>query len=244
MNFFMPELICVGCGPGDPELLTVKAVNSIKNADVIMCPTSKEGKPSMALSVVSSIVAEANKQEIVNLVFPMTKDKEILENTWKKNARILADSVISGKKVVYLTVGYPYLYSTWIYLHREITKEHPEIKITVIPGIVSMFTFASKVGISLAEGAEKMAVIPSCYDLSRVKEIAKNCDTMVFLKDGHYFDQVIKLLREAGFSENSVFAIGQDLGTDQEIVRKMTLGEVTSETITTKYFSIMVVKRV
>ncbi len=154
MNFFMPELICVGCGPGDPELLTVKAVNSIKNADVIMCPTSKEGKPSMALSVVSSIVAEANKQEIVNLVFPMTKDKEILENTWKKNARILADSVISGKKVVYLTVGDPYLYSTWIYLHREITKEHPEIKITVIPGIVSMFTFASKVGISLAEGAE------------------------------------------------------------------------------------------
>ena len=244
MNFFMPELICVGCGPGDPELLTVKAVKSIKNADVIMCPTSKEGKPSMALSVVSSIVAEANKQEIVNLVFPMTKDKEILENTWKKNARILADSVISGKKVVYLTVGDPYLYSTWIYLHREITKEHPEIKITVIPGIVSMFTFASKVGISLAEGAEKMAVIPSCYDLSRVKEIAKNCDTMVFLKDGHYFDQVIKLLREAGFSENSVFAIGQDLGTDQEIVRKMTLGEVTNETITTKYFSIMVVKRV
>ncbi len=244
MNFFMPELICVGCGPGDPELLTVKAVKSIKNADVIMCPTSKEGKPSMALSVVSSIIDEANKQEIVNLVFPMTKDKEILENTWKKNARILADSVISGKKVVYLTVGDPYLYSTWIYLHREITKEHPEIKITVIPGIVSMFTFASKVGISLAEGAEKMAVIPSCYDLSRVKEIAKNCDTMVFLKDGHYFDQVIKLLREAGFSENSVFAIGQDLGTDQEIVRKMTLGEVTNETITTKYFSIMVVKRV
>lgn len=244
MNFFMQELICVGCGPGDPELLTVKAVKAIKNADVIMCPTSKEGKPSMALSVVSSIVAEANKQEIVNLVFPMTKDKEILENTWKKNARILADSVISGKKVVYLTVGDPYLYSTWIYLHREITKENPEIKITVIPGIVSMFTFASKVGISLAEGAEKMAVIPSCYDLSRVKEIAKNCDTMVFLKDGHYFDQVIKLLREAGFSENSVFAIGQDLGTDQEIVRKMTLGEVTNETITTKYFSIMVVKRV
>ena len=75
MNFFMQELICVGCGPGDPELLTVKAVKSIKNADVIMCPTSKEGKPSMALSVVSSIIDEANKQQFVNLVFPMTKDK-------------------------------------------------------------------------------------------------------------------------------------------------------------------------
>ncbi|MDX1533863.1 MAG: SAM-dependent methyltransferase, partial [Nitrosopumilaceae archaeon] len=52
----MPELTCVGCGPGDPELLTVKAVNAIKNADIIMCPTSKEGKSSIALSVIFSII--------------------------------------------------------------------------------------------------------------------------------------------------------------------------------------------
>ena len=244
MHDFMPELTCVGCGPGDPELLTVKAVNAIKNADVIMCPTSKEGKPSIALSVVSSLIDQDKKPEIVNLVFPMTKDKDILENTWQKNSQIIAESVFSGKKVVYLTVGDPYLYSTWIYLHREISVKHPDINITVIPGIVSMFTFASKIGISLAEGSEKMAVIPSCYDLSKVKEIAKNCDTMIFLKDGRYFDQVINLLREAGFSKDSIFAIGQDLDTDKEIVKKLTLGQVTEDTITSKYFSIMVVKRV
>ncbi len=239
----MPELICVGCGPGDPELLTVKAVNAIKDAEVIMCPTSKEGKPSIALSVISSLIDESQKQ-IVNLVFPMTKDKEKLSITWENNAKILAEMVLSGKKVIYLTVGDPYLYSTWIYLHRELETKYPQIKVKVIPGIVSMFTFASKVGISLAEGAEKMAVIPSCYDLSQVKELAKNCDTMIFLKDGRYFDQVIDLLREAGFSENSIFAIGQDLDTDQEIVKKLTLGQVTDEVFTTKYFSIMVVKRV
>jgi len=244
MHDFMPELTCVGCGPGDPELLTVKAVNAIKNADVIMCPTSKEGKPSIALSVVSSLIDQDKKPEIVNLVFPMTKDKDTLENTWQKNSQIIAESVLSGKKVVYLTVGDPYLYSTWIYLHRELSVTHPNINITVIPGIVSMFTFASKIGISLAEGAEKMAVIPSCYDLSKVKEIAKNCDTMVFLKDGRYFDQVINLLREAGFSKDSIFAIGQDLDTDKEIIKKLTLGQVTEDTITSKYFSIMVVKRV
>lgn len=240
----MPELVCVGCGPGDPELLTVKAVNAIKNADVIMCPTSKEGKPSIALSVVSSLIDKQKKPEIVNLVFPMTKDPNTLKNTWKKNSQIIAESSLSNKKVVYLTVGDPYLYSTWIYLHRELSIKHPEIKITVIPGIVSMFTFASKVGISLAEGAEKMAVIPSCYDLTKVKEIAKNCDTLIFLKDGRYFDQVINLIKEAGFSDDSIFAIGQDLGTDNEIVRKLTLGEVTQDTLTSKYFSIMVIKRV
>lgn len=240
----MPELIAVGCGPGDPDLLTVKAVKAIQNADIIMCPTSKQDKPSIALAVISSLIDSSKKQEIVNLVFPMTKDRDILESTWQNNANLLADRVISGKKVVYITVGDPYLYSTWIYLHRELEKKHPEIKITVIPGIVSMFTFASKVGISLAEGGEKLTVIPSCYDLSQVKELAKNSDTMVFLKDGRYFDQVIDLLKEAGFSDDSIFAIGQDLDTKDEIVRRLTLGQVTKDTMTTKYFSIMVVKRV
>lgn len=240
----MHELVCVGCGPGDPELLTVKAVKAIQGAEVIACPTAKEGKPSIALSVVEPLIDKKKNPEIINLVFPMVKDKETLESTWDRNTKILAQKVREGKKVVYLTIGDPYLYSTWIYLHRELQTKHPEIKITVIPGIVSMFTFASKVGISLAEGAETMAVIPSCYDLSRVQETAKNCDTMIFLKDGRYFDQVIKLLKEAGFSDDSIFAIGQDLGTPNEIVKKMRLGDVNESTMTTKYFSIMVVKRV
>ncbi len=239
----MAELICVGCGPGDPELLTVKAVKAIQNADVIICPTSKEGKDSIAYSIVSSLVNQSKKPQVVNLVFPMVKDTDILENTWEKNAQIIADVVRKNKNVVYLTVGDPSLYSTWIYVNRELKTKYPDIQITIIPGIVSMFAFASKVGISIAEGDETMAVIPACYDLGRVKETAKNCDTMIFLKDGRYFDQVISLLKEAGFPDSSLFAIAQDVGTDQEIVKKLTLGEVTKDTFTNKYFSIMVVKR-
>ncbi|MGI0089057.1 MAG: precorrin-2 C(20)-methyltransferase [Nitrosopumilaceae archaeon] len=239
----MAELVCVGCGPGDPDLLTIKAVKAIRNADVIMCPTSKEGKTSIAYSIISSVLNDSKKPDVVNLVFPMVKDKQILQNTWEKNAHTIAEAIRAGKNVVYLTVGDPSLYSTWIYLQRELKSKYPEIKITVIPGIVSMFAFASKVGISIAEGDETVAVIPACYDLSRVKETAKNCDTMIFLKDGRYFDQVIELLKEAGFSDNSLFAIAQDVGTDEEIVKKLTLGEVTKETMTSKYFSILVVKR-
>lgn len=238
----MSELIAVGCGPGDPDLLTVKAVKAIKEANVIACPTSKEDRPSIALSIVSSLINK-NTQKIIPLIFPMTKNKDILSNTWKKNSEILSNIVLSNKKVIYLTVGDPYLYSTWIYLHKEIRAKYPNIKITVIPGIVSIFTFASKIGISLAEGSEKLSVIPSCYDLTQVKEIAKNSDTLVFLKDGRYFDQVIQLLKDADFSDNSLFAIGQDLGTEYEIVKKMKLGQVNDSTIATKYFSILVVKR-
>jgi len=240
----MPELVGIGVGPGDPDLLTVKAVKAIQNADTIMCPASAEDRPSIALSVVESLIDKSKNQEIVKLIFPMTKDKVILEAHWKENSKIMAEKVLSGKNVVYLTVGDPYLYSTWIYMHREISQNHPDMKITVIPGIVSMFTFASKVGISIAEGAEKVAIIPSCYDLSSVKEIAKNSEVLVFLKDGRYFDQVIELVRESGFPDDSIFAIGQDLGTDKEIIRKLRLGDVNDDTLTTKYFSILVIKRV
>jgi len=80
--------------------------------------------------------------------------------------------------------------------------------------------------------------------LSSVKEIAKNSESMIFLKDGRYFDQVIEVLKESGFPDNSIFEMGQDLGTDKEIIRKMTLGAVNDKTLTTKYFSILVVKRV
>jgi len=240
----MAQLIGIGVGPGDPDLLTVKAVKAIHDADVIMCPASAEDRPSIALSVISSLIDKSKNQEIIKLIFPMTKDKDVLEAHWKTNAKIMAEKVLSGKNVVYLTVGDPYLYSTWIYMHRDISANYPDIKISVIPGIVSMFTFASKVGISIAEGAEKVAIIPSCYDLSSVKEIAKHSEVLVFLKDGRYFDKVIELLKESGFPENSIFAIGQDLRTDHEIIRKMTLSEVNDGTLTTKYFSILVVKRV
>ena len=240
----MSGLIGIGVGPGDPDLLTVKAVKAIQNADIIMCPASKEDRPSIALSVVDPLIDKSKNQEIVKLIFPMTKDKEILEQTWKRNAKIMAEKVLSGKNVVYLTVGDPYLYSTWIYMHKDLEENYPDMKISVIPGIVSMFTFASKVGVSIAEGAEKVAIIPSCYDLSSVKEIAKNSETMVFLKDGRYFDQVINVLKESGFPDDSIFAIGQDLGTENEIIRKLKLGDVNDDTLTTKYFSILVVKRV
>ena len=101
----MPGLIGIGVGPGDVELLTVKAVKAIQNADIIMCPASNENRPSIALSVVSSIIDKSKNQEIIKLIFPMTKDKDILEESWKRNAKIMAETVLKGKNVVYLTVG-------------------------------------------------------------------------------------------------------------------------------------------
>ena len=93
----MAQLIGIGVGPGDPDLLTVKAVKAIQDTDVIMCPASAEDRPSIALSVISSLIDKSKNQEIVKLIFPMTKDKDILEAHWKTNAKIMAEKVLSGK---------------------------------------------------------------------------------------------------------------------------------------------------
>src|SRR5881296_3849359 len=91
-TFFKTQIMtlsCIGCGPGDPDLLTVKAVERIRNADAIFTPTSKEGKPSIALSIARKYIDESSTS-IINLIFPMIKDKDSLRLQWKINSRIIA----------------------------------------------------------------------------------------------------------------------------------------------------------
>lgn len=236
------KLFCVGCGPGDPELLTVRAVNLIKNAEVIFAPTAREGKPSIALSVVEQYIDRPTKT--VSLVFPMVKDRESLRDYWKRNADEIAGAVRSGKKVVYLTVGDPALYSTWIYIHRELKKSYGDIEVEIVPGVASMFAIAAKAKISLAEGDETVAVVPACYNLERVKKTANACDTVIFLKDGRYFDSVIEMLAQAGFPDNANIAIAQDVSEEGEILEMKRLSELRGKKgPTEKYFSIMVAKK-
>ena len=236
------KLFCIGCGPGDPELLTVKAVNLIKNAEIIFAPTAREGKPSIALSVVERYVSKFTK--IVDLVFPMVKDQEYLKDYWKRNTDKIADAVRSQKRVIYLTVGDPALYSTWIYIHRELQKNHRDIEIDIVPGIASMFAFAAQAKMSLAEGEETLAIVPACYDLDRVKKTANSCDTVIFLKDGRYFDSVIEMLGDVGFADDSMIAIAQDVSVTGEIMKMNKLSDLRRIKGTMeKYFSIMVAKK-
>lgn len=236
------KLFCVGCGPGDPELLTVRAVNLIKNAEVIFAPTAREGKPSIALSVVEQYINRPTKT--VSLVFPMVKDRESLRDYWKRNADEIAGAVRSGKKVVYLTVGDPALYSTWIYIHRELKKSYGDIEVEIVPGVASMFAIAARAKISLAEGDETVAVVPACYNMERVKKTANACDTVIFLKDGRYFDSVIEMLAQAGFPDNANIAIAQDVSEEGEILEMKRLSELRGKKgPTEKYFSIMVAKK-
>lgn len=236
------EVVCVGCGPGDPELLTVKAADMLRNADVIYTPTAREGKPSIALSIVQRYVNATAK--VVDLIFPMVKDREQARLYWRRNAEQIAETAKMGKNVVYLTVGDPSLYSTWIYIQREITSRYPEINVKIIPGIPSVFAFAAQAKISLVEGDETLGIIPACYDLEKVKRTANSCDTVVFLKDGRYFGAVIDMLGSAGFSDDSMITIAQDVSGEKEALKRNSLKEIRQNKETAqKYFSLMVAKR-
>jgi precorrin-2/cobalt-factor-2 C20-methyltransferase len=236
-------LYCVGCGPGDPDLLTLKAINIIKNADVIYTPTARENKPSVALSIVEKFLAK--ETEIRQLVFPMVKDYEKLREHWKINAKEIADAVKNGKKAVYLTVGDPSLYSTWIYIHKEMCKNYKDIEIEIVPGITSIFSFSAEIKTPIGEGEEIIGIIPACYNLDRLKIAAECCDTLVFLKDGRYFNNVIDILMESGFPEDSDIFIAQDVSTDNETLQKRKLVDVAKNKNENndKYFSIMIAKK-
>ncbi|MFL6309421.1 MAG: precorrin-2 C(20)-methyltransferase, partial [Nitrososphaera sp.] len=218
------KLFCIGCGPGDPDLLTVRAAELIRGADMIFAPTARQGKASIALSVVEKYINKFTKT--VSLVFPMVKDKESLRDYWKRNADEIASAVRTGKKVVYLTVGDPALYSTWIYIQRELKNQHNDIEIEIVPGVTSMFAIAAKAGISLAEGDETVAIVPACYDMEKVKRTASACDTVIFLKDGRYFDSVINMLGEAGFPDNATVAIAQNVSDEGELLEMKKISEL------------------
>jgi len=237
------KLSCIGCGPGDPDLLTVKAVEIIRNADAIFTPTSKEGKPSIALSIARKYIDESSTS-ITNLIFPMIKDKDSLRLQWKINSRIIADAVHSGKNSVYLTVGDPSLYSTWNYIHKELKENFGDIEIEIIPGVPSFFAFAAQAKMSLVEGDQTLGIVPACYDLDKIRHTVASCDSIIFLKDGRYFDSVIEILSETGFSDNSIITIAQDVSAENEILVTKKLKELrNTKNPVGKYFSIMVARK-
>ncbi|NPE30069.1 cobalt-factor II C(20)-methyltransferase [Methanococcoides sp. SA1] len=124
-------LIGVGLGPGDPELLTLKAVNILKNSDKVYVPGNMAGK----------LVEPYATPEILD--FPMLRDYDVLNEVWKKNADILADEARNGT-VVFGLIGDPNFFSTFTHLKRVMNKHYPDVETSTVPGISSITSFAAR----------------------------------------------------------------------------------------------------
>ncbi|MBW7957526.1 MAG: precorrin-2 C(20)-methyltransferase [Deltaproteobacteria bacterium] len=194
----------VGVGPGDPELMTIKAVRVIGAAGVLAVPKSEGGDESLALSIVRKAVDLGGKK-ILELPFPMTRDPEALRESRKSAARLISDRLREGVDAAFVTLGDPLIYSTFSYLMPFVKELSPGSEIRVVPGVASFSASAAALPASLAETAERVIIIPAAYELDKVREALGSAETIVLMKVNRAVDGVIDLLTEAGLLERSFF---------------------------------------
>lgn len=185
----------VGVGPGDPELLTVKAIKTIENADVIVVPTS-ESKNTTAMRIAAEYVKD---KDVVSCHMPMSK--KLATDNWGKieefhreSADIVSDLLDNGKNVAFLTLGDPTVYSTVMYVHRILDKRGYSTEI--VPGITSFCAAAARLNVSLCEREEMLHIIPVTF--TDLDEIENYKGTKVLMKSGKTIMDVKDRLAEDG----------------------------------------------
>lgn len=173
------KLYGLGVGPGDPELLTLKALRLIQENEVIAVP-GNDIKASVAYQIVKGVYDGLDSKTLIPVAMPMTKEKAVLEANHKKAADDVEDYLRQGKNVVFLTLGDPTVYSTYLYVHKRILERGYEAEI--VSGITSFCAVAARLNMGLVEMAEPLHVIPATYKAQEMDEILKMPGTKVLMK--------------------------------------------------------------
>jgi len=194
----------VGVGPGDPELLTRKAEQVLRRADVILAPVSNPSEASVALATIREFIDEERQQVVVHQ-FPMTSDRARLVPAWNEAAGLIAGHAEAGREVAFITIGDPLFYSTFIYLLRILREKWPHLPVEIVPGISSINAAAARAALPLVEAEEKMAVVPATAGIEQIADALANFETVVLLKVKPLYADILELLRQTGREASTVF---------------------------------------
>jgi precorrin-2/cobalt-factor-2 C20-methyltransferase len=206
----------VGVGPGDPELLTLKAIQAIKDADVIIAPKTEKKEDSVALTIaLPYLKAEVS---VVKLVFPMVLDDQTLSEAWQENKNCILEYLGAGKKVVFLTLGDAMFYSTYIYVFQLL--QGCGFPIVTIPGITAFAAIGSQLGYPLVEGNDTLTIIPATMDEAKLDKQLAVADNVVLMKVYKNFPQIREQLKRHGLAENAVMISRCGLD-DEQVVRNL-----------------------
>lgn len=209
------KLIGIGVGPGDAELLTVKAARVLKEADVICAPKSGKSKPSLALSIVQKYLDDRNRDyKLLEPLFPMIEDERILNDYWDEAAGLVVDKLEQGMDVAFITLGDPSIYSTFSYISRRIEVEGYSVEI--IPGITSFTGCAAAADISLGEKDEIIVIVPKVDE--RLERILQYGDTFVVMKTSRHLDDLERVVSRD--KRNKEIVSIQNCGLDDERIFK------------------------
>jgi len=173
----------------------------------------------------------------------MSKEDIKVRKLWEQNAETVAQKVQDGKTLVFITLGDPMLYSTFIYLYQIIKENYPEVPTEIIPGITSFTAAAASARIPLALKEEVISIVPSNLKFKLIENTAKYSDNFVFMKCAHQIKDLIPALKQSGFSSDSTVALVRRCTLPEEQVFVGTLGSVENWKITNDYFSLAIVKR-
>jgi len=233
----------VGVGPGDPQLMTLKAANTLKKCDTWFVPSAFENGGSMALKIVEGVVDSSGKN-ILNHRFPMKQVQrgkepdEELKTAWQEAAKTIMEYLDSGKDVVFPTLGDPAIYSTGFYVCETLQEYGAPFKLEIIPGVSAIGATSATSAMPLCLGDERLVVIPATFEDDKIKELLALSDVVVFMKVFKVMDKLVALLDELGLVEKAVLVERCSL-EDQRVwtdIRQAVGKEI-------HYFSTMVVRK-
>ncbi len=182
----------VGVGPGDPELMSLKAVRLIRENDVIAVP-GKIAIEAVAYRIAAAVVPELAEKELVPIYMPMVKDRARIETEHEKGAKLLERYLDQGKNVVYLTLGDPTVYCTFSYLQHILERDG--YRVELVPAVPSFCAAAARLNLPLAEWDEPLHIVPAVHKTS---EPLNQPGTYVLMKSASHMAEVKALLKNSG----------------------------------------------
>jgi precorrin-2/cobalt-factor-2 C20-methyltransferase len=237
MKKMIGRLYGVGVGPGDPELLTIRAYNLLSRIPVIFVPLKDETSSSYARSVIKNLVKKSDGK-VVGVVLPMLRDKEKLADYWHKAAESIWQYLKKGEDCAFVNIGDPLLYGTFIHILETLQKSHPQIEFEVIPGISSINAAAARAVVPLASNDERIAIISGSHTDKTIRETLYNFDTVVFIKMNKVFDRLLTIIEELSLIEKCIY-VRRCTTQDEEIIRD--ISKLKGEKV--DYFSLLIVRK-
>ncbi len=210
------RLVGVGVGPGDPELVTVKGVRVLEQADLVVVPVMDPVEQGRAEATVRANVTHDRLRRLVFALDDRGGATSERLSAWEAAADAVADQLREhGGTVAFATIGDPNVYSTFTYLADAVRERVPTVVVETVPGITAMQALASTTGTVLCEGTETLTLMPLTAGTSALEQALQSGDTVVAYKGGRFMADVREVLQRHGRLDDAVYGAALGLPDEQ-----------------------------